>query len=153
MAGIQLRVETPALEAAIARLVDLERAADDPELLATAGAFAESAARRRITETKTAADGTPWVPWAESTRARRASQHSLLVFRGHLRDSIAYVVEATREQVAVGSNLVYAAHQHEGSRDQGRAGAIPARPFLGLSTSETGALERIIVAYFEEVVQ
>ena len=137
------------LEAAIAKLRDLE---DMPvaRLLDGAGGILESGARRRIAEDKASADGTPWVAWSERyDETREHGVHSLLMNDGDLLDSIQSYT--TGAEAIVGSNMVYAAHQHEGSDTD--EGGIPARPFLGMSDDDARDIEDLIEDFIERQIQ
>jgi phage virion morphogenesis protein len=114
------------------------------------GEFLEVSARARISDTKTAPDGTPWAPWSEAyDETRNHSQHSLLVNRNDLFDSIQN--DTTGETIMVGTNVEYAAHQQFGS---GRAvGGIPARPFLGLSGDDRKAITDLVIGRLEDLLQ
>jgi phage virion morphogenesis protein len=83
--------------------------------------------RRRLQDTKTAPDGTPWAPWAPSTARRALPGQSLLERTGQLRDQLE--VQEDSQAVEIGSDLVRAAVLSEGRPSVG----MPARPLLGLS--------------------
>lgn len=137
------------LEAAVEKLHGLE---DMPaaRLLNGAGAILESGARRRIAEDKASADGTPWVAWSERyDETRDHGVHSLLMAEGDLLDSVQSY--ATGGEAIVGSNLIYAAHQHEGSDTE--EGGIPERPFLGMSDDDARDIEDLIEDFIERQIQ
>lgn len=129
------------------------------------GAALVSGTQRRF-ELGMAPDGSQWLP------SRRASEEGgqTLIKDGHLRDSITHTVEG--DTVHVGSDRIYAAiHQFGGDikPTKGKflvfqAGAgmvfarkvtIPARPFLGLSDSDSeillGIAEDHLAQAFSEV--
>lgn len=136
-ARLEVRLDHPDL----ARLEAALRARI-PELLDAAGALVESQTRRRITEDKTAPDGTPWQPWSDAYRATRHAGHSLL--RGDtsgLLDSIQYTVAG--DELAVGSDLDYAAHQFFGT-EPGKHHNLPSRQALGLSAGDADELDDLI---------
>lgn len=117
------------------------------------GAYVQSETVGRFV-TSTAPDGTPWAPLAPATlwsrvggfgarhfhkrgwtlraaTVRRMAAAKPLVDRGHLRDSITYVVED--DSVLIGSDLVYARiHQFGGAAGRiDHRVQIPARAYLG----------------------
>ncbi|MCW8843603.1 MAG: phage virion morphogenesis protein, partial [Rhodobacteraceae bacterium] len=79
----------------------------------------------------------------------REDWHSLLVEEGGLRDSIASYSSGT--EVEVGSNLIYAAHQHFGGDETGSG--IPARPFLGISDQDESDLRELVTGRLEDLLQ
>jgi len=114
MSGIRLIVdEKPLLQT----LGQLQRAAEDPQRAYDAiGAYLVTATQRRF-ERETGPDGSRWQRLSPRTanrrigRARRGYDHILRV-KARLYQSIVY--EAADNQVAVGTNLVYAAIQQLG---------------------------------------
>lgn len=117
------------------------------ELGEAVGAVVESQTRRRISEEKTAPDGTPWAPWSSEyakERSRRGGG-SLLERSGALVDSIAF--EVSGDEVIVGSPLEYAGAHQDGTD------AIPARPYLGLSDANVDEVVRVIEDYLGEVAR
>jgi phage virion morphogenesis protein len=115
------------------------RALSDPqynELLQQIGGLVESQTRTRIQSEKQSPSGEAWKAWSEKYARTRHGGHSLLQNEGDLLDSIQWAVSG--DSVEIGSNLVYAAtHQH------GR-GAIPARPYLGLSDEDQVEIADVI---------
>lgn len=111
-------------------------------LLDLLGSELESQTRRRLTEEKTAPDGSEWDEWSESYAARRPAKGGLLELEGNLVDSITYQVG--HDAVTVGSNLIYAARQQDG--DEGDSG-IPARPYLGVSADNLEDLGELVVKF------
>ncbi|MCW9041740.1 MAG: phage virion morphogenesis protein [Pseudopelagicola sp.] len=147
MAGLTTSLTTLGLDEAIRRLSRLEGFAM-AELADGAGAILESSTRDRF-DTKLAPDGTPWEPWSEAYDETREDWHSLLVEEGGLRDSIASYSSGT--EVEVGSNLIYAAHQHFGGDETGSG--IPARPFLGISDQDESDLRELVTGRLEDLLQ
>lgn len=146
MAGIGLEMNVEGIRAADLFIGGLTRW-DLADLAFNIGAILESSTKRRIAEEKTAPDGTPWVPWSEAYDETREPYHSLLVNEGNLRDSIA---NTSRGLAAiVGSNLIYAAHQHEGSEGDG---GIPSRPFLGVSDEDEREIRALIIGEVEDML-
>lgn len=95
-----------------------------------------------------APDGTPWAPLSERYRKRkRRNQGNILRLYDHLRDTLAY--RASPAELLFGSNRVYAAiHQFGGSPDmKPPLAAIPARPFLGISSDDQASVLDILEQY------
>jgi phage virion morphogenesis protein len=114
------------------------------------GEFLEVSARARISDTKTAPDGTPWAPWSEAyDETRNHSQHSLLVNRNDLFDSIQN--DTSGDTIRVGTNLVYGAIHQFGSA--GAEGGIPARPYLGLSREDEREITDLVIGRLEDLLQ
>ncbi len=154
---LSIRIDDAELQAALARL--LQRAGSpSPALKAIGESMAEST-RRRF-ETGRAPDGRVWAPNSPVTIARylaarsgtRKKDGSLSKKGATLAGSKKPLVGATRllgnqivyqtggTAVQIGSNRIYAGVQQFGAaaRQFGRApwGAIPARPFLGISAED-----------------
>ena len=117
-------------------------------LLASMGAEAESQTRRRITDEKTAPDGTPWDPWSRDYAASRHGGNSLLEGEGDLVDSIGF--EVNGGQVEIGTNLVYGAIHQLGGKDVNIH--IPARPYLGVSAENEADLLAILDQWANQLV-
>lgn len=113
-----------------------------------------------------APDGSPWAAKSQTTIARylaqgdRVDNRPLFGPSGQLSSTIHY--RAGRDQVAVGSALIYSAVMQFGA-GQGAFGAtsrgspipwgdIPARPFLGLSDADEGALIDIVEEYLAGLI-
>lgn len=85
--------------------------------------------------------GNPWAPLAPAT-LRKKRHPKILTESGRMRGSIAY--EAHRGSVELGTNVVYGAiHQLGGRAGRGRKVQIPARPFLGVSSTDDDAIIEI----------
>lgn len=150
------------------------------ELLDSIGAVVESQTRRRISDEKSAPDGTPWAPWSAGYAKGRHGNQSLLQAGGGLLDSIEYQVQG--DKVRIGSALRYAAVHQEGfdgavavSPHQrlinqafgkalkfpvyqsvsgfARQMAIPARTFLGLSDDNQAELLTVIGDFWQAALQ
>ncbi len=105
--------------------------------------------------------------WKPSRRAT-AQGGQTLVDTGRLRDSV--TVEARAEEVAIGSNVVYAAiHQlggtikpktqkalafrgADGGLVMARSVTLPARPYLGLGPADAAAMEDVIDRWLEQLL-
>jgi phage virion morphogenesis protein len=122
--------------------------ADRRQLLDGAGAVLESSARRRIQSDKRGPDGERWPNWSESYAQTRHAGHSLLSAEGHLLDSIR--AEVRGDEVEVGTNLVYGAVQQFGGDEVGMA--IPARPYLGVSTEDERDILAVADAWADDLL-
>ncbi|WP_270803889.1 MULTISPECIES: phage virion morphogenesis protein [unclassified Aeromonas] len=180
--AISVQVSTRGEELArYQRLLDtLGRNDYKAELLESIGAVVESQTRRRISDGKTAPDGTPWAPWSDAYAKTRYGDQSLLQGSGDLYDSIEFQVQ--RNSVRVGSPLAYAgvhqdgfsgsvqvpAHVRRISQAFGKAlkfpvyqsvGSftrmmeIPQREFLGLSSDNQNELLAVIGDFWQDVMK
>ncbi|QJT15261.1 phage virion morphogenesis protein [Aeromonas sp. 2692-1] len=158
----------------------LGRSDHKAELLESIGAVVESQTRRRISDEKTAPDGTPWEPWSTDYAKTRHGNQSLLQGDGDLLDSIEYQVQ--RNSVRVGSALAYSgvhqdgfsgavqvpAHLRRITQAFGKALAfpvyqsvgsftrqmeIPQREFLGLSSDNQTELLAVIGDFWQDVMK
>lgn len=126
------------------------------ELMTTLGALGESQTRRRITEEKTAPDGTPWQP--------NIGETPILVETGqHLLYSIAWTASA--DEAEWGATWEYA-HVHQdgmtivpkngaalvfqlgGETVTAKSVTIPARPFVGLSADNIEEIIDVVSDHF-----
>jgi phage virion morphogenesis protein len=153
--SLDLEFSTAELNRLGARLEALAKLTeqDYADLLEGVGALVEGQTKNRIRNEKTAPDGTPWQAWSDNYRATRHGGNSLLMGDGHLDDSIQYIVDG--DEVAVGSNLIYAAiHQLGGTPDMAPGpAAIPARPFLGLSQDDEQAVADLMEDFLADQVK
>lgn len=163
------------------RLLDtLGRSDHKAELLESIGAVVERQTRRRISDEKRAPDGGAWAPWTEEYKKTRHGNQSLLEGEGALHDSIEYQVQ--RNSVRVGSALVYAGVHQEGFNGSvqvpahirritqafgkalqfpvyqsvgafTRQMAMPARPYLGLSSDNQTELLAVIGDFWQTVMK
>lgn len=126
---------------------------DRSELLEGLAAEVESQTRRRLSEEKTAPDGTPWSAWTDDYAATRHGGHSLLESSGALIDSIESVV--SDDSVEIGSNLIYAAiHNLGGTEDMAPAPAgIPQREYLGFSDNNLADLQYVVDDFIDAAIQ
>lgn len=152
MAGVGVTYDVDGLAGIEGALRSLGSADARVEVLEVVGAIAESAARERIADTKTAPDGEPWAPWAARTARRRQDRHSLLSFEGDLADSLGWEVAADGSQVEIGSPLVYAAVHQLGSEEDDPH-PIPARPYLGFSPDDQAAAEAAALARLTRLLE
>jgi len=181
--AVSVQVDTRGEELArYQRLLDtLGRNDYKAELLDTIGAVAESQTRRRITDEKTAPDGSPWASWSDAYAATRHGNQSLLQSsQTGLLDSIEHQVE--RGKVRIGSALAYAgvhqdgfsgavkvpAHTRRITQAFGKAlrfpvyqnvGSftrqmmIPQRQFLGLSSDNQAELLAVVGDFWQDVMK
>lgn len=180
--AVSVEVSTHGVELArYQRLLDtLGRSDHKAELLESLGAVVESQTRRRISDEKTAPDGSAWTPWSTAYQKTRHGNQSLLQGEGALLDSIEYQVQ--RNSVRVGSALAYAGVHQDGfsgsvqvpahirriTQAFGKAlkfpvyssvGAftrqmeMPARPYLGLSSDNQTELLAVIGDFWQDVMK
>lgn len=160
MITIELKSDTvgPALDR-LAALID-----DLTPVMQNIGEYLVDSTKERF-QTGTAPDGSRWAPKSPVTMARYGARRSNrvdprpLIRTGDLRNFI--TMEAGSDSVSVGSNLIYAAVMQFGAAQGafGRTsrnapipwGAIPARPFLGLSPEDERALDAIIGEWIERI--
>lgn len=82
--------------------------------------------------------------------AKRMASLKILQHKGHLRNSITY--RATRVSVEVGTAMVYGRiHQFGGNAGRGKKIRIPARPYLGISGGDKGAIRDAVAHHFSGV--
>lgn len=99
----------------------------------------------RIVEEKTSPAGVPWAPWAPAYARRRHAGQSVLRASGLLGSTIRRFVEGAKV-VTVGSSLGYAGVLHRGTH------RMPARPYLGLSESDSAAIEAMAARFLANKV-
>ncbi len=160
MAGTSFSVETKGFE----KVREVFQQLGNPDLrplLDALGAEGESQTRRRISEEKTAPDGTPWDPLAEDYAKRKtkgivvggvrvASSGGILEFEGEMLDSINYQVTGD-DTVEWGSNKIYAAIHQFGGAEAGMN--VPSRPFLGISDDNALDMDVIITDWAQDMLQ
>lgn len=134
---------------------------DASDLMTNIGAIGESQTRRRITDEKTAPDGTPWPPNRTGT--------SILYRTGeHLLGSVAFVASA--DEAEWGASWEYA-HVHQDGmtikpKDAKRLAfvigdkqvfarqvTIPPRPFVGLSDDNRSEISDIVTDWLGSLLQ
>lgn len=116
------------------------------DIMLAIGALAEEQTKRRIADIKRGPDGEVWPDWSTDYGRTREAHHSLLVGEGHLLGSIASYVTGLEAQV--GTNLVYGAVHQFGSAD----GAIPGRPYLGVSDADADEIRELLLVGLEEAL-
>ena len=131
-----------AAQAMLDRLAGLDRRA----LLDDIGSVLENSARERIQVSRQGPDGEPWALWSERYDKGRSSGKNLLQDGGDLLDSLDH--EATASEVAIGSNLEYAATHQFGDPERN----IPARPYLGISKDDDLQIQDLVIGHLEGVL-
>lgn len=160
MSGVSVVVDLSGLKLAedfLARLA----AFDESELLTAIGAMGESQTRRRITDEKTAPDGTAWPANKEGTSI-------LMRTGGNLLGSVAYIVGAS--EVAWGASWEFAHIHQDGAKISAKNAkalffrigktkvfaksvTIPARPFVGLSDDNRTEIEELVTDHFGSLLR
>ena len=106
------------------------------------------AAQQRLKVSKMTPDGTPWTPWAESTRKARERDGSsglgLLYKSGRLANS--FQLEINTNQVIVKNIAPYAAYLQDGTN------TIPARPYFGWSKDSQKRIQTIFDDFLQKTV-
>lgn len=142
MAGAKFIIDDSDVRARLKQMSNLDTA----DMLDEVGSHMVSVITRRF-RTSTGPDGQQWLP---SERAVETDGKTL-VDRGHLRDSVTYVVG--RSQVAIGTNIEYGAiHQFGGQAGRGRKVTLPARPYLGISGQDNAEIQDIMGDYIQGVI-
>jgi phage virion morphogenesis protein len=124
----------------------LRRLSDTRPLLQKIGDHLVASSKARIRTTKTSPDGTPWEPWAQSTREARTKAGTagsgLLYETGTLFRSIQATI--TRNRASVETSVPYAIYLQQGTPN------MPARPFLGISESDQVAIRRFVELHLQK---
>lgn len=162
---IQIEVSSAATEAALARL---EHVLEDPfPLMQDIGDLLTVSTKKRFAE-GVSPDGVRWAPKSPTTlehygirRSNRIDIRPLFGPSGALNSTI--YPEPSRDEVLIGSNLVYAAVQHFGAAKGafGRMangspipwGDIPARPFLGVSAEDEIGIAATVEDYLTSALR
>lgn len=160
MGGVGIVVDLTGIAAAqklLSRIADF----DEGALLTAIGAMGESQTRRRITDEKTAPDGSAWPPNKEGTSI-------LLRTGGNLLGSVAYIVGSGEVQWGAAWEF---AHIHQdgakisaknakalffrvgGKKVAAKSVTIPARPFVGISADNQREIEELVTDVFGKLVQ
>ena len=151
--GVSFTFDTKALEGALKAVGDLVTF-DGTELMESIAALGESQTRRRISDEKTAPDGTPWKPNLEGTSILLQTGQNLLA-------SVAFT--PTADEAVWGAAWEYA-HIHQdgavitpktaavlqfkigGKTVHAKSVTIPARPFVGLSDDNRAEILDLVTA-------
>ena len=160
-AGVSVTVDASSIEVAIARLRPLV-GVDPTPLMEAIAALGESQTRRRLTDEKTAPDGTPWP-------ANRAGGSILTQTGQHLLQSLAFY--ATAEEAVWGAAWEFAHVHQEGAVITPKTAAvlrfrtpdgkwvskksvtIPKREFVGLSAENRTEIEDLVSDYFGRLLR
>lgn len=153
--SVSITVDASDLDEALLKLKPIFEF-EPSELMTVLGALGESQTRRRISEEKTAPDGTPWQPNREGT--------SILLKTGqHLLSSIAWTASA--DEAEWGATWEHA-HVHQdgmtivpknakvlmftsgGNSYAAKKVTIPARPFVGLSSDNIADIINEVTDFF-----
>lgn len=127
MAGATLTAELTGLSSLTKALNQLMTQAGNVEpALAQIGEYLLESHQSRF-QLEIAPDGTPWLPLAPETLARKKGEDRILQDQGTLRDTLSYTVLGN--ELLFGSNLEYAATHQFGREEDG----IEARPFIGIT--------------------
>ena len=165
---IELTTDDKALRAALGRMIAV--IANPTPVMDEIGQRLVTSVIHRF-ETERGPDGTPW---RKSARAKRDSGQTL-TDTGRLRASITH--RAGRDEVLVGTNVVYAAIHQFGGRTPARTirpkrkkalywpgarhpvkqvrhpgSTVPARPFLGIDAIDRGVILDVIRRRIDEAV-
>lgn len=148
MEGLGITLDLKELEKMVGILNQISLGEKKDQLLVALGGVGESFIRRRISEEKTAPDGSAWPEWSPVTAAMRSGNQSLLQYKGDLLDSIHN--EPSGFEVFVGSEpLPYAAIQNFGGyAGRNNSVYIPAREWAGVSDEN----EQEIIAIIDKVL-
>jgi phage virion morphogenesis protein len=135
--GAKTRVDNAAIRAALERLrLALPVGGDMTPAFRSIGRIMQTGAQLRFREERDPAGNA----WEKSKRAIAEGGKTLQDTR-RLRNSITY--EASHDQVAVGTNVVYGAiHQHGGRAGRGHKLVLPAREYLGVSETDEAEILR-----------
>ena len=149
--GVSFSYDSQALEGALNVLGKLV-SFDATELMEEIAALGESQTRRRISDEKTAPDGTPWKPNVEGTSILQRTGQNLLA-------SVAF--SSIADEAVWGASWEFAHVHQEGAVITPKTAAalqfkiggrtvhakkvtIPARPFVGLSTENRAELDDLV---------
>lgn len=161
VAGVSLSVDAHSIDDAIARMRPF-MSFDPSGLMEEIAALGESQTRRRLTDEKTAPDGTPWAP-------NRAGTAILTQTGQHLLQSVAFY--ATADEAVWGAAWEFAHIHQEGAVIKPKTAAvlrfktpagkwvskksvtIPARPFVGLSVENRAEIEDLVSDHFGRLMR
>lgn len=159
-AGISITLDVGALDQALFRLRPLAEL-DTAPLAEEIAALGESQTRRRITDEKTAPDGTPWPP-------NRAGTSILLETGQHL---LANVASYSSAEEAVWGDSWEFAHIHQegatitaqtakalrfqlgGKTIHAKSVTIPAREFVGISVENAIEIDELVTDYLRRLLR
>lgn len=141
MAGVHLSVDSRSV-ALLQERVFVMAAMDTQSLMPRLGEFLLHSTQSRF-DSQTTPSGALWERLKHPSR-KKYNEDKILTLRGMLRKNLHYQV-ANKSTVLVGSNAVYA-RTHQLGR-----GTIPARSFLGLSSTDRLEIESIITDWANDL--
>ena len=158
--GVSLTFDAANLEAAL-KLVGGLADFDAAPLLEEIGALGESQTRRRISDEKTAPDGTPWRPNLAGTSILLATGQNLLASIAYTSDGAEAVWGAAWEYAHVhqdGAVITPATAQALAFKIGGRTAfaksvTIPARPFVGLSAQNRVEIDELVTDHLGRLLR
>jgi phage virion morphogenesis protein len=115
-------------------------------LLDAIGGLVVSQTETRITQTKTAPDGTAWPALSPNYAKHKKKGGGILELEGDLRDSLVHLVTGAAT-LEVGSNLIYAATHQFGDMEKRK---IPARTYLGLSAEDEQQINGLLDEWWSQ---
>lgn len=160
MSGISFTVDASDLQRVTKRLEPLFDF-DGTELMTAIAALGDSQTRRRISEEKTAPDGTPWKP-------NHAGTPILVATGQHLLSSLIWTASATDAEwgatweyahvhqdgmTIVPKNAEKLVFQMGGRTVFAKEVTIPARPFVGLSDDNEQEIVELVTDHFGSMFQ
>lgn len=147
MAGVRITVDDSAVTNALRRL--MARTNNLRPLMDEIGEELTVSTKARFAS-QTDPDGAPWTPLSKrylSSKTKRKSRGRdlILVLTGALRHIPHY--QADNDSVAIGTDSLYGATQQFGR------GLIPARPFLGLSTTDRSTILALVEDHLARAIE
>jgi len=145
MSGAVVKIKIEGQERVEAALSGLaRRAAHLRPTLADIGEYLMLAHQERF-DVQESPEGEPWAPLSERYLARKKrNRDKILVLDDVLAGTLRY--QTTASSLLFGTDRIYGA-THQFGRDEA---GIPARPFLGLSSSDEDEAARLILAHLAE---
>lgn len=153
--GVSITLDGAQFGAAMARMRSLV-SFDPAPLMEEIAALGESQTRRRISEDKTAPDGTPWAPNRNGTPILAETGQHLLASLAWYASAEEAVWGASWEfahihqegAVIVAKNAPYLTFFSGGAWRRAKSVTIPARPFIGLSAENRAEIEDLVSDHF-----
>lgn len=153
--GVSITLDGASFGAAMARMRSLV-SFDPAPLMEEIAALGESQTRRRISEDKTAPDGTPWAPNRNGTPILAETGQHLLASLAWYASAEEAVWGASWEfahvhqegMVIAAKNAPYLTFFSGGSWHKAKSVTIPARPFVGLSEGDRAEITDLVSDHF-----
>lgn len=143
MAGVNITLSLTGGDVASTALQALARATGDrTPYFKDVGEYLKQSVEQRFRE-QVDPNRNPWISLSRSTEKKRNKK--ILTESKRLRRSIVY--RASRDQLELGTNVIYAA-THQFGR-----GPIPARPFLGFSDADRDEILTLASEHLERAVE